>query len=534
MNDLFRSICRLPWPNLLTLFLIVPLAIDYFSPFADLDYTWQIRTGERIVQTGRLSPPESFSYTVPGRPVDQVEWLYEVTLYAVWTTFGYGGLKLLRTLLVAATLLLLAWRLRREGVAPHGIILAVVAAIVTLCPFWNLRPLYCTTLGLLLVAGWLHDHCTGRRPLTWWLPVMMLLWGNAHPGVIVGQGLLLGAIAWEWLNRWVRLNPPLDRAACGRLTLIGGLGLAASLLGPNPLGRLLLPFSPEMRHPVMGIFEEMQPLYHFLLRPPYTVALAYPIAALVGLTVVLGFRRYRLWEVALLTGLAVLANAAVRSVPDWVLLNLALGVPHLAALVRRAEEQPERTARCWLLALRVNRFLRRELASPRLRFQWGWPAAALAVLALISLVPPLSRRMPIQDDPSWPKGALDWIEAQGLGGRFFSPPNYGSYVIWRLGDQGKCYVYTRGFCLPPELLEDSHYVPQLGPDWPARLERVLAHGTDYFLLETTGPRGQLWQSLRPHVGAPLYLDEQTVLLSAAQVRRALPLAFPSAIETAGR
>jgi len=32
------------------------------------------------------------------------------------------------------------------------------------------------------------------------VPLLMLVWGNTHPGIITGQGLLAGAIAWEWLN----------------------------------------------------------------------------------------------------------------------------------------------------------------------------------------------------------------------------------------------------------------------------------------------------------------------------------------------
>ena len=46
------------WPNLFSLFLIVLLATNYFVPFADLDFTWQIRTGEQIVKTGQLQPLE--------------------------------------------------------------------------------------------------------------------------------------------------------------------------------------------------------------------------------------------------------------------------------------------------------------------------------------------------------------------------------------------------------------------------------------------------------------------------------------------
>ena len=276
-----------------------------------------------------LRTPDSFTYTIAGWKVPDFEWFYEVTLWAVWQTFGYGGLRLLKTLLVTATLVLLAWRLHAGAVRRHGIVLALLAAMIADNPVWNLRPLYCTTIGLLLISGWLHDHCTGRRPLTWWLPVVMLLWSNFHPGVITGQGLLAGAIIWEWLNRRLRLNVPLDAAACRRLTIIGGAGLVATFIAPNPLERMLYPFRPELTQPVMRIFIEMQPLYHFIHEPPYTAGLIYAIAAMVGLTLIWRFRHYRLWEVGLLAGLALLANVAIRSVQDWVLVMLALGVPHL-------------------------------------------------------------------------------------------------------------------------------------------------------------------------------------------------------------
>jgi hypothetical protein len=526
-----------PWlfPNLFSILLIVLLAANYFVPFADLDFTWQIRTGELIVRTGHLQPRETFTYTIPGRQVPEFEWLYEVLLWRIWSVLGFGGLKLLKTILVATPFLLLSLRLRKEGVRWHGIALALLAAVFVLSRSWNLRPLFCTTIGLLLISGWLHDHCQGRRPPSWQLPLIMLFWGNLHPGVITGQALLAGAIAWEWLNRLWKINPPLDHEACVRLTLIGGLGLAASCISPHPLERLLYPFRPELAHPIQRIFVEMQPLYRSLWQPPYAIVLVYVVAAVVGISMVHRFRQYRLWEVALLVVLAGLANLAARSLQDWMLIMLALGVPHLAVLLRQLFDRRAQIAAevgCGVLRtpakrsvlrvlLRTERACKRLLNTPLLRFQWRWPVAALVGLAAVSLVPPLARRMPIQNAAPWPVAALDWFEAQGLRGRFFGPPDYGSYVGWRLGERGKCYVDTRGFFFPPELLEDSQYVPQLAPDWPQRLQRILGYGTDYFLLETTGARGQFWRALQPYLDQPLYCDSQTVLLSAEQVQRAV-------------
>jgi hypothetical protein len=362
----------------------------------------------------------------------------------------------------------------------------------------------------------------------------MLLWSNLHPGVLLGQALLLGAIGWEWLNRWVRLNAPLGIAGLRRLTVVGGLGLAATFVAPDPLERLLYPFKPELAHPIMRMFVEMQPLHTFLTRSPATVLVAYLVGLLVAVTLVVRFRRYRLWEVGLLVGLAALANLAFRSVQDWLMLTLALGVPHLAALLRDlAAGGRRRTVVAGLL--RLDCAVKRLFSSRLLRFQPLWLLAVAAALAVVSLVPPVARALPVAEGDEWPTGTVDRIEELGLSGRFFGPPDYGSYLTWRLGARAKSYTDTRGFFFPPPLLEDSHFVPQLGPDWRRRLDRILDdYPTEYFLLETTGPRGELWRRLQPHLdGPPLHRDARSVLLTAGQVRAAVAKLDP-ATPTAAR
>lgn len=508
------------FPNVFTLALLALLGACYFGTFADLDWSWQVRTGEVLLQTGSLHLTDSFTYTIQGRPLHDFEWLYEVGLYLVWSVWGIGGLKFLKVLLVFLPLFLMARRLHREGVRRHGIALAFLAAILVISPAWNLRPLYITTIGLLLVSGWLHEHCNGRRPLPWYLPLAMLLWGNMHPGVITGQGLLAGAVAWEWLNRWWKWNLPLDGPGVRRLTVVGFLGLAASMVCPDPIERLRYTFKPELRDPIMRIFGEMQPLHAFLGATPILVLTVWTIALLTLLTVVVRFRHYRMWELALLAGTALLGSYAYRSTMDWTLVMLSLSVPHLKEMLAAAARVGRRRpgTAFWL---RLDTRVKSLFLSPWLRFQPSWILGGMGCLLAVSLVPPLARRMPLQDSAEWPVAALDHIERQGWSGRFFGPPDYGAYVGWRLGKKGLAYADTRGFFFDPVLLEDSHFVPQLGPDWERRLDRILnQYRTDWFLLETTGPRGELWRKLRGRV-EPAYLDEASVLLSADQVRQAL-------------
>jgi hypothetical protein len=136
------------------------------------------------------------------------------------------------------------------------------------------------------------------------------------------------------------------------------------------------------------------------------------------------------------------------------------------------------------------------------------------------MVPGLGRNMPLRDAPDWPVAALDHIEQAELAGNFFAPPDYGAYIGWRLKDRARTYMDTRGFFFPPTLVEDSHYLPAMGPQWRRRLDRVLDdYPTEYFLLETWGVRGALWRALAPHVAEPLYRDGKSVLLTAEQVRR---------------
>jgi hypothetical protein len=208
-------------------------------------------------------------------------------------------------------------------------------------------------------------------------------------------------------------------------------------------------------------------------------------------------------------------------VQDWLLVMLALAGPKLARMLREAAPAARAGAALPRLLVRLDRSCKRLLHAPLFRWQWAWPAAALAALAVVSVIPPLSRAMPVQESREWPAAAADWMEAHGVAGRVFADPNAGAYLTWRLPGRVRCYADTRGFFFPPEVLEDCRDLPRLADGWPARLDRVRAYGADYFLLDAAGPDAALWRAVRPYVAEPVYRDDAVVLLTTDQVVRAL-------------
>ena len=517
---------RPPWPNLLSLLLLAALGFAWYRQPHDLDYCWQIRTGQRILATGEVRQPDSFSFTIAGKDIPDHEWLYESILALIWNNLGYSGLKLVRMILYAAPVAILAWQLRARGVRDHAITIVVLFSLFVLIFFERLRPLVCTTIGLQLVAGWLQDHVHGRRRLDWKLPATMLLWGNLHPAVIMGQALILGALAWHVLE--IAFRPAADRLDRSRfvsLIIWGGLGLAASFATPAPIDRLLYPFSSELRHPAQRMFEEIKSPFRHLGHPPYVVEMLLLLAIVFALILWLRRRELFAWEWALFLGVTGLFLVAIRSAGDFLIIGFLLAVPQFGRLLLAGVRSPQwrEIARP---AVRIENEFKRILNSPLFRLQPIWPAIGLLAIALVSLWP-WGERVPNREQPDWPREAADWIAADGLSGpgpwNVFSGYNEGSYLIWRFDGRVKVYSDTRGFYYPGDLLHDSYALPRASGDWRAHLDRVLANGADYFLLQVCGVDGKpyaFWQMLEPHIPNPLYRDEKYVIVSADQVKEA--------------
>ncbi len=166
-------------------------------------------------ETGSFLTAEPFSHTALGREFRNYWWLSQLTFYALFT---WGGPLLLTVFAGACGFIAVygSWRLIR-GPWEARLVLLLFLMIAT-APEWAVRP-QVISLALMVLASYLvvHDR-------TAWLPLLCVVWANAHPQVVFGV-LLAGAVALEAIV-W-------SRARAVRDVLIAVACAAAVMVSPG-------------------------------------------------------------------------------------------------------------------------------------------------------------------------------------------------------------------------------------------------------------------------------------------------------------
>ena len=156
----------------------------------DGDTGWHIRTGDWILQNGRVPDRDIFSFSKAGEPWFAWEWLWDAAF--AWLHRA-GGLPLvaLASLLVISVTFTLLFRFagRKCGnviIAAAMTLIAMMASII----HWLARPHLFTLLFVVIFSIVLDRVREGLTRLLWWLPPLTVLWTNLHGGFFLGVVLI--------------------------------------------------------------------------------------------------------------------------------------------------------------------------------------------------------------------------------------------------------------------------------------------------------------------------------------------------------
>ena len=474
-------------------FLLIFFAGLQFS--VDNDTWWQLRTGEFIAEQGAIPSTDSFSYTRAGEPwrYPSSAWLSELQLFLIHDNFGPGGLNIWVAALV--TLAFFFTYLSMSGslfLKSFVLVLAVMASGI----YWAARP-YMISFVLAALFLWiLEDFRWGRQNRLVWVPALMILWVNSHPGFAIGF-LLLGVYLVDEGLRWAvaryRSTGKLLKVSRDRLSSLGLVALGALIAACiNPTGPAVFAFPFEtisLGAVQVSIAEWQSPDFHTLQAQPFAWLLVLLIAVLGAAR-----RPLVLSDFLLVAGFGFMGLMAVRNVPLF-----ALAAP--VVLTRHAEP--------WLQEL-GKKLKRRKPGKQGPAPTWQrWlnggivAIVALAVMARLAMVyPPEANAQALA--AKLPVGALQYIQRERPPGRLFSSYNWGGYLIWSLREypvfvDGRTDLYADG------LFNEWLDTVSAKPGWPAVLDKWEAR---LVLIEPGWPLARLLPTQGWHL---LYEDELSVL-----------------------
>lgn len=460
-------------------------------PMTDPDFWWHLETGRWIVTNHMLPARDLYTFTVPGHPWMDHEWLSEVLM---WLGYQVGGMALLSIAFAIVTWLGVLFlflaadgRRRPQVVVGLGLGLAMVAGF----PIWSPRTQEVTFALSCLVVLWVQRFVAGRSKALRFLPLVIALWANLHSGFVIAFVILGVAASSEAVHWIVGIRRHRDEALEHRsrlveLAAIGLLSAVAVLATPNGFKLWLYPFLTQSSAAQQSLIVEW-------FSPNFQAANTKPLELLI-LALVAGFaiRRPSLYQLLLcLTTLAMTLQSA----------------RHMAFFIAAAAPVLIESASAgWQRAFGPLAGLGGRARSPL----WaGLNAAVIGAVAALVLVhgTQVLAGQPRLTKATYPVAAADWLQAHPEAGhRIFNEYTYGGYLAYRFPGERRVFIFGEAEVMGDPLIYQYVDAGTARPGWQTILDR---YGVDTVMVERGSPLGDL---LATQTGWRLvYSDSQAVI-----------------------
>ena len=425
----------------------------YFA--VDPDVWWHIKNGQNILATHHWPTTDTFSFTVNGQPWISMEWLGDILFATIARLGGLRGLDALLIVLGGTIMVALyAYATLRSGSSKAGF--AAAAALLVLANgSFTLRPQMLGYLFLILTLIVLERFRQSDSRWVWFLPLMFLVWVNAHGSFVIG----MLAIGVYWLGgladfrvggiesrRWTSKQRI-------RLEIVFLLCLVALTITPYGVQLALYPFHIASSLPI-GVANVME-----WQSMPFNI-----LGGKFFLFLLLGFMAaqtafrftWRVEELALFLFGAMMACFHVR----FVLVFVPFCAPLLATVLARWLPRYERTKDQYVL----NAIL---MTAAIAAMAWYFPSRA-------EMEKTVAERFPVR--------AVEYMRQRNIAGPLLNSYGFGGYLVWK--DQkvfvdGRADPYERGGSLA-----DYFYITHLKP---GALRVLESYGIKSCLLESDEP-----------------------------------------------
>jgi hypothetical protein len=305
----------------LAIAILLPALAATIAPMSTVDLAYQVRAGELMLASLAVLRTDPFTFTVFGEPWLNQQWGAGVLFASVHGIAAWGGLVILRAILVAAAVALVMAGAHRSLAPRSAALLALAGFVVGIASLGLRAQLFGIVLfaAVLAILAW-RD---GRPRLVWLIPVLVLAWANLHGSFFLGPAAVAVALVDDLVAR---------RPGSRRLLLVLVISIAATFV--SPFGPAVWPYALGLatNAEITALITEWQ------RTSPLSATGALFYASVIGAGVLIWRTRRRAllpaWPtLAWLAGLALLGAYAERGVAWWAFGAPVALAPTIAALL---------------------------------------------------------------------------------------------------------------------------------------------------------------------------------------------------------
>jgi hypothetical protein len=419
--------------------MLVIIAVADAGRFADPDLWGHIVFGRGILSSGHLTRIDPYSYSAAGHVWNDHEWLSEVALAAFYGAMGVVGLKLMKFICTAATIVLIALGQAETGATVNTQFVVLIVTAMALGPQMQFRPQLFTFIFLAAMLWLLARDNYGRRAHLWLIIPMMALWVNFHGGFFIGL-VVLGLYTVVATTRDL-IEGRGWRHGIG-LAAITVAAAAATLVTPYGLDNwraVSHTLNNSMTRELVMEWEPLLVVMRISTHSARSVWLLYlAILGLMGALVVAFALTPRGGDLPMVTIAALMIVAAFTSVRNMALAVIAVSGP----LTRHA-------------MLVAARWRGNAPAPPAIPRQSRGNQIVMALIAVAVLVETGLFSPRLTEGIRYPTGAVAFMHARGLKGNILCDFNWGEYLIFHSAPDSKVFMDSRyDLVYPSKVIRD--------------------------------------------------------------------------------
>lgn len=402
--------------------LLYPLAIILLSvglslrPIADYDIWWHLKTGEVIWNLKEILRYDIFSYSAFGAPWINHEWLSQIILWLVFKFTQINGLIFLFVLItigISTFIFKGSLCLTKSKMISLWSVFLIMASIADRI---IARPYLIGYLALAAMLYLIHNFIIEKRKAVFLIPIVQILWVNAHGGAILGPIIICGFWFGERVQSFFGAGDPLDEKEIKNLSLIALLTIAAAFINPYTFKAFTFPLEHLQMKNILLYTGEWIPTFYPQL-DNLTSTLVFKLTLYLSIiSCIANIRNSRLSHILLIVLMGILSAKSKRFIPDFQIVVIPILMFNFQQAFKRYKHEFKYRKLIEILNLSII------ISATSIFIQIGFPMDTRAQYL---------DTMGLGVNPTFaPTGLSEFIRTSKINGKMFNLMHIGGYLIF--------------------------------------------------------------------------------------------------------